>query len=179
MKEPCQRNIPPATERALRRLKNLDGIGPRIAVWLIDRAMDGGFVTFDAIDAWIAAEFSVSGITAWRWRSGYEPTRAHLLAMRRRWGLPFVLFIFDEPDAEARELLAELATIERQLTALTERRAVLVARITSDVRLQASAVGDALFERLLERATPAAPLLRLWRFVAWGWSLVAARLGGR
>lgn len=77
------------------------GVGPRCAEWLKRRyPRNKGKL--------IARDFRVSENTAWRWLAGGAPTVAHLEEMHRRWGFPFIAFVFAEHLARRDARIEEL-----------------------------------------------------------------------
>lgn len=116
-----------ATESALQRLKHLHGAGARFGEWLLRTYAFEGDQPIDlkSAETRIMADWSVSDITAWRWRRGNLPPMRTLEEMHARWGMPFVAFLFDAAaTAEQRDTLWRLRELEGQtggVSAIRER----------------------------------------------------------
>ncbi|MBP2230804.1 hypothetical protein J2847_004113 [Azospirillum agricola] len=112
------------------------GAGARQGLWLLrEFAADerGAPRAMLAIHSIVGETFGVSDATARRWVEGHLASPRYLEEMRQRWGLAFVIHLFDDASTPARqEAIWKLRQLDDGVAAMVREREALLVQLGAD-----------------------------------------------
>lgn len=157
-----------ATERLVQKLSKQRGAGARQGLWLLrefDVDGQGRPRPLSAIHSIVAEGFGVSDRTARRWVEGELAAPRYLEEMRQRWGLAFVIHLFDDSGNPARqEAIWKLRELDDGMAVMVrEREALLVELGSGDQSLYRSAAAVPPSARVIQAARIFADLVEAER----------------
>lgn len=126
-----------STDRIVRKLSGQRGAGAQQARWLLrefGHDAQGRARGVTALLSIIAETFGVSDRTARRWVEGELAAIRYLEEMRQRWGLAFVIHLFDDMASPARqEAIWKLRELDDGIALMVrEREALLADKLGTD-----------------------------------------------